>query len=120
MSATLGDDKPAWVDTTRISGDEEVARIRELHATDAGDLLVMGSPTLARTLLREDLVDELRLMIMPVILGGGKTIFPDGGAQRTLQLVSSVTSDTGVQMCTYRPVAVGLAGTAGHTDGRAR
>lgn len=54
----------------------------------------MGSPTLARTLLREDLVDELRLMIMPVILGGGKTIFPDDGAQRTLQLVSTTGRDS--------------------------
>jgi dihydrofolate reductase len=108
VSATLGDDdKPAWVNTTRISGDEAVPRIRELHRTDGGDLLVMGSPTLTRILLREDLVDELRLMIMPVIFGGGKTIFPDDGAQRTLELVSTVTSDTGVQVCTYRPVAVG-------------
>ncbi|MFF0400649.1 dihydrofolate reductase family protein [Streptomyces sp. NPDC005248] len=107
VSATPGDDNPAWVNTTRISGDEAVARIRELHETDGDDLSVMGSPTLARTLLREDLVDELRLMIMPVILGGGKTIFPDDGVQRTLELVSTVTSDTGVQVCTYRPVAVG-------------
>ncbi|MFB7310450.1 dihydrofolate reductase family protein [Streptomyces sp. NPDC056192] len=107
VSATLGDDKLAWVNTTRISGDEAVARIRELRDTDGGDLLVMGSPTLVRTLLHEDLVDELRLMLMPVILGGGKTIFPDDGAQRTLELVSTVTSGTGVQVCTYRPVAAG-------------
>lgn len=107
VSATLGDDKLAWVNTTRISGDEAVARIRELHETDGGDLLVMGSPTLACTLLREDLVDELRLVIMPVILGGGKMIFPGDGAQRTLELVSTVTSGTGAQVCTYRPVAVG-------------
>jgi dihydrofolate reductase len=67
----------------------------------------MGSSTLARTLLREGLVDELRLLIMPVILGGGKTIFPDDGALRTLELVSSVTSGTGVNVSTYRPVAEG-------------
>ena len=67
----------------------------------------MGSPTLARTLLHEGLADELRLMIEPVLLGGGKTIFPDDGALRTLELVSAVTSGTGVQVCTYRPVAEG-------------
>ncbi len=64
----------------------------------------MGSPTLVRTLLHEGLVDELLLMIEPVILGGGKAIFPDDGALRTLELVSSVTSGTGVLVCTYRPL----------------
>ncbi|MDP9864181.1 MULTISPECIES: dihydrofolate reductase family protein [Streptosporangium] len=107
VSDTLGDDKLTWDNTTRIPGDGAVARIRELHETDGGDLLVMGSPTLVRTLLHEGLVDELRLMIEPVILGGGKTIFPDDGALRTLELVSTVTSGTGVHVCTYRPVAEG-------------
>ncbi len=107
VSETLGDDELTWDNTSRIPGDEAVARIRELHETDGGDLLVMGSSTLARTLLREGLVDELRLLIMPVILGGGKTIFPDDGARRTLELVSTVTSGTGVNVCTYRPVAEG-------------
>jgi dihydrofolate reductase len=106
VSDTLGDDELTW-NTTRISGDEAVARIRKLHETDGGDLLVMGSPTLVRTLLREGLVDELRLMITPVILGGGKTIFPDDGALRTLELVSTVTSSKGVHVCTYRAVAEG-------------
>ena len=55
----------------------------------------------------ESLVDELRLVRMPVILGGGKTIFPGDGAQRTLELVSAVTSEAGTQVCTYRPVGVG-------------
>ena len=107
VSETLGDDELTWDNTTRIPGDEAVARIRELHETDGDDLLVMGSPTLARTLLREGLVDELRLMIMPVMLGGGKTVFPDDGALRALELVSTDTSGTGVHMSTYRPVAAG-------------
>jgi dihydrofolate reductase len=106
VSNTLGDDELAW-NTTRIPGDEAVAHIRKLRETDGGDLVVMGSPTLARTLLGEGLVDELRLMIMPVILGGGKTIFPDDGALHTLELVSTVTSGAGVNVCTYRPVAEG-------------
>ena len=107
VSKTLGDDELTWHNSTRIPGGEAVARIRQLHQTDGGNLLVMGSPTLVRTLLREGLVDELRLMIEPVLLGGGKTIFPDDGALRTLELVSTVTSGTGVQVCTYRPVAAG-------------
>jgi dihydrofolate reductase len=107
VTATLGDDELTWDNTTRIAGGEAVAGIRELHETDGGDLLVMGSPTLARTLLHEGLVDELRLILMPVILGGGKTIFPDDGALRTLELVSTVTSCTGVNVSTYRPVAEG-------------
>ena len=107
VSGTLGDDELTWNNTTRIPGDEAVARIRGLRDADGGDLVVMGSPTLVRALLREGLVDELRLMIEPVILGGGKTIFPDDGSLRTLELVSSITSSTGVHVCTYRPVATG-------------
>ncbi|MDH6117707.1 dihydrofolate reductase family protein [Kitasatospora sp. GAS204B] len=103
VSQTLGDAELTWQNSTRIPGDKAVARIRELRESDGGDLLVMGSPTLARTLLREDLVGELRLMVMPVLLGGGKTIFPEDGALRTLELVSTVTSGTGVNVCTYRP-----------------
>jgi dihydrofolate reductase len=105
VTETLSDGDLTWNNTTRIPGDQAVARLRELHGTDGGGLLVMGSPTLARTLLHEALIDELRLMVMPVILGGGKTIFPDDGALRTLELVSTVTSGTGVNVCTYRPVA---------------
>jgi dihydrofolate reductase len=105
VSSTLGDDDLTWNNTTRIPGEEAVARIRELRESDGGDLLIMGSPTLVRTLLQEDLVDELRVMIEPVILGGGKTIFPDDGEMRTLELASTVTSSTGVHVCTYRPTA---------------
>jgi dihydrofolate reductase len=106
VSQTLGDAELAW-NTTRIPGDEAVAHIRKLHETDGGDLVVMGSPTLVRTLLHEGLVDELRLVTMPVILGGGKTIFPGDGALRTLELVSTGTGGAGAQVCVYRPVAEG-------------
>ncbi|MET8026786.1 dihydrofolate reductase family protein [Streptomyces avermitilis] len=107
VSQTLRDSELTWDNTTRISGDKAIDRIRELRETTGGDLVVMGSPTLVRALLSEGLVDELRLMIMPVLLGGGKTIFPDGGGLRTLELVSTVTSGTGVQVCTYRTAAEG-------------
>jgi dihydrofolate reductase len=102
VSRTLGDGELAW-NTTRIPGDEAAAHIRKLRETDGGDLVVMGSPTLVRTLLREGLVDELRLMIMPVLLGGGKTIFPDDATLRTLELTSTAISGKGVHVCTYRP-----------------
>ena len=107
VSATLDDDELTWNNTSRIPGDQAVARIRELRESEGGDLVVMGSPTLARTLIGEGLVDELRLMIEPVLLGGGKTIFPGDGALRTLELVSTVTSATGVHVATYRPVSEG-------------
>jgi dihydrofolate reductase len=87
VSDTLGEDDLTWENTTRIPGDDAVARIRELRESEGGDLVVMGSPTLARTLLQEGLVDELRLNIEPVLLGGGKSIYPDDGVLRTLELV---------------------------------
>ncbi|MCM2417189.1 dihydrofolate reductase family protein [Streptomyces sp. RKAG293] len=105
VSGTLKDDELTWDNTTLIPGDQAASRIRELRDAEGGDLLVMGSPTLVRTLLGEGLIDELRLMIMPVLLGGGKRIFLDDGALRTLELVSTVISDAGVHVCTYRPVA---------------
>jgi len=107
VSSTLGDDELTWNNTSRIPGDEAVARIRVLRESEGGDLVVMGSPTLARMLIAEGLVDELRLMIEPVLLGGGKTIFPADGSLRTLELVSTVASGTGVHVATYRPVAEG-------------
>jgi len=63
----------------------------------------MGSATLARTLISNDLVDEYNLMIEPVVLGGGKRLFPDDGSLRALELVSVTTSSTGVNVCRYRP-----------------
>ncbi|MDH6679264.1 dihydrofolate reductase [Rhodococcus sp. LBL1] len=105
VTDTLADDQLTWSNTTRIPGRDAVAEIRKLRDTEGGDLSVMGSTTLVRALLREGLVDELLLMIEPVLLGGGKTIFPDDGAQRPMELVSSVTTGTGVLVCTYRPAA---------------
>ncbi|WP_327269281.1 dihydrofolate reductase family protein [Streptomyces sp. NBC_01218] len=105
VSTTLGDKDLTWANSTLIPGTEAVGRIRALRGTTGGDLAVMGSPTLVRTLLAEGLVDELRLIVMPVLLGGGKTIFPADGMLRTLELVSTVTNAAGVNVCTYRPTA---------------
>ncbi|MFJ3959409.1 dihydrofolate reductase family protein [Streptomyces sp. NPDC090036] len=105
VSRTLGESDLAWNNTTLIAGEKAVDRIRELHGAEGGDIVVMGSPTLVRTLLSEGLVDELRLMVMPVLLGGGKSIFPADGGLRTLELVSTAISPAGVHVCTYRPAA---------------
>ncbi|MEU1295729.1 dihydrofolate reductase family protein [Streptomyces sp. NPDC005840] len=105
VSDTLGDAELTWGDTTRIPGREAIARIRELRADGDGDLAMMGSPTLVRALLAEGLVDELRLIVMPVLLGGGKSVFPADGARRPFELVSATTAKTGAQVCVYRPAA---------------
>ncbi|MFJ4278974.1 dihydrofolate reductase family protein [Streptomyces massasporeus] len=103
VSSTLGETDLTWNNSSLIPGDEAVARIRELRRTEGGEIAMMGSPTLVRTLLSEGLVDELQLVVMPVILGGGKSIFPVDGAKRPMELVSTVTGKTGVQVCVYRP-----------------
>jgi dihydrofolate reductase len=105
VSSTLGEADLTWNNTSLIPGDQAVARIRELHEAEGGDLAMMGSPTLVRMLLSEGLVDELQLIVMPVILGGGKTIFPGDGAKRPMELVSTTTAKTGAQVCVYRPAA---------------
>ncbi|MFH9062475.1 dihydrofolate reductase family protein [Streptomyces coeruleorubidus] len=103
VSSTLGEADLTWNNTSLIPGDQAVARIRELREAEGGDLAMMGSPTLVRTLLSEGLVDELQLIVMPVLLGGGKTIFPDDGGMRPMELVSTTTAKTGAQVCVYRP-----------------
>ncbi|CAM5682424.1 dihydrofolate reductase family protein [Streptomyces coeruleorubidus] len=107
VSSTLGEADLTWNNTSLIPGDQAVARIRELRETEGGDLAMMGSPTLVRTLLSEGLVDELQLIVMPVLLGGGKTIFPDDGGKRPMELVSTTTAKTGAQVCVYRPATEG-------------
>jgi dihydrofolate reductase len=74
-----------------------------LRERSGGDIYVYGSLTLARALLTAGLVDELLLMIEPIALGGGKTLFPTDGEARRFELVSAETSNTGVQVCRYRP-----------------
>ncbi|MFJ2603633.1 dihydrofolate reductase family protein [Streptomyces sp. NPDC091279] len=105
VTSTLDDADLTWANTTRIPGGEAVARVRELRERDGGDLAMMGSPTLVRTLLAAGLVDELQLIVMPVLLGGGKSIFPTDGMKRPFELVSTATGKTGAQVCVYRPAA---------------
>jgi dihydrofolate reductase len=103
-SRTLTEDDLTW-NSTLLSADNAVGDIAELRGQDGGDLVMWGSASLVTTLLAEGLVDELNLMIEPILLGGGKRIFPADGTARPLQLVKSVTTGTGVQVCTYRPAS---------------
>jgi dihydrofolate reductase len=105
VSRTLTENDLSWNNTTLLSGDRAIAEIAALRGRDGGDLLIWGSPTLVRTLLTEGLVDELTLMVEPILLGGGKRIFPDDGIARPMQLVKCITAGTGVQICTYHPTA---------------
>jgi dihydrofolate reductase len=100
-SRTLTEDDMTW-NSTLLSPENAVADIAKLRARDGGDLVIWGSVSLVQALLAAGQVDQLTLMIEPILLGGGKRIFPDDGAARPLQLVKSVTTGTGVQVCTYR------------------
>jgi dihydrofolate reductase len=100
VSTTLAD--PEWNNTTVIS-DDIPQKIAELKHETEGVILVAGSGTLVATLLEHDLVDELRLMVFPTILGRGKRLFPDSIDRRKLRLVEARTiGSDGVQVHTYR------------------
>jgi dihydrofolate reductase len=104
-SRTLTQDDLTWNNTTLLSPENAVADIAELRGQDGGDLLIWGSGSLVKTLLSQGLVDELTLLIEPILLGGGKRLFPEDGTARPMQLVKAVTAGTGVQICTYRPAS---------------
>jgi dihydrofolate reductase len=105
VSDSLGESELTWDNSVRIPRSEAVAELRKLRESDGRGLLVMGSPTLARMLIDEGLVDELRLIVMPVVLGGGKSIFPSGGAKFPFELVSTTKSDAGTLVNVYRRAA---------------
>jgi dihydrofolate reductase len=93
-----------WQPSTLLRGDLAHA-IAALKAGDGGDLHVIGSTNLVQHLITEDVVDELRVIIDPVTVGGGKRIFPDDGALRTLRLVDSEVTSTGGFIATYSKVS---------------
>ena len=102
-SRTLTEDDLSWTNTALLPPDDAIGAIADLRDRDGGDMQVMGSASLATQLVNADLVDEYRLMIEPILLGGGKRIFPDDGGARKLELVSVTPAKTGVLICTYRP-----------------
>jgi len=103
VSGTLTQADLTWNNTALLSPDDPVADIAALRRQNGGDVLIWGSVSLVKTLLVEELVDELNLMIEPILLGGGKRVFPEDGAARPLQLIRCTTASTGVQICTYHP-----------------
>ena len=89
VSDSLSDDeRTQWSPTTIIRRDELVQKVNELRAQPGGDINIMGSATVAKALLANDLVDELDLMIEPIVLGGGKSIFSADGIARRFRLES--------------------------------
>jgi dihydrofolate reductase len=103
-SRTLAQEDLTWPNSTLLSPDDAIGAVRDLREQPGGNLTVMGSVSLASQLVANDLVDEYLLMIEPITLGGGKRLFPDDGAARPLELVSLTQANTGVLVCTYRPV----------------
>jgi dihydrofolate reductase len=93
----------SW-NATALTGDVKTA-VTELKNGDGGPILVHGSATLVRTLLAERLVDELHLMVFPVMIGGGLRIFPDDRAKLEFELADLVRYDSGVLLQVYRPAA---------------
>jgi dihydrofolate reductase len=99
-SNTLTD--PQWADTTVLSGDL-AASICELKATPGGELQMHGSGTLNRWLLANDLIDEMNLLIIPIVVGQGARLFPDNGPDLALDLVESRAFPKGITLQVYRP-----------------
>jgi dihydrofolate reductase len=99
-STTLAD--PRWASTTVLSGDLAAA-LGELKARPGGELQVHGSGALTRWLLENDLVDELNLLVVPVVVGQGTRLFPDSGPDLALDLVESRIFPKGITLQVYRP-----------------
>jgi dihydrofolate reductase len=100
VSTTLRDPLP-WQSSTLISGDV-AAEVRSIKAGDGKDVQVIGSGELVQALIRDDLVDEYRLMVHPIVIGKGKRLFRDDTSAR-LRLVDSKPTTTGVVINTYVP-----------------
>jgi dihydrofolate reductase len=91
-----------WQNSTLIKGNvaEEITKLKQQPGKD---ISISGSGILVQSLLGDDLIDELRLMVHPIVVGSGKRLFEDGGDQKALELVDSKTFGTGVVYLTYQP-----------------
>jgi dihydrofolate reductase len=103
VSSTLAEPL-AWNNSTLITGDvtHEVAQLKE---QDGGPILVAGSATLVHALIEQDLVDEVRLMLFPVLVGGGTRVFPESLLKKPFQITGTRTFPAGVALHTYVPAA---------------
>ena len=102
MVSTTLEEPLGWNNSTLIRGNvaEDITKLRQQPGKD---IAILGSGTLVRSLLQDDLLDELRLIIHPIVLGSGKRLFEDEGYRKALELVDSKTLATGVLYLTYRP-----------------
>ncbi|MCR6490342.1 dihydrofolate reductase family protein [Amycolatopsis sp. OK19-0408] len=100
LSSTLSD--VSWNNSTLLTGDPATA-VRALKASSGGDIMTSGSTTAVRWLLTEGLVDELNLLLYPVVVGEGKRLFPQAGPGFPLELKKSATFGNGVVQLTYAP-----------------
>jgi len=100
VSSTI--ERPEWQNTTVLSGNPAAA-VASLRDELDGVILVAGSVSLVQTLLEHDLVDELRLMVFPVLLGRGKRLFAEGEAKKPLKLTEAKTVGDGVAILRYEP-----------------
>ena len=100
VSSTL--QEPGWTNSTVLDGDlgEAVAKLKQEHD---GDIVVHGSGRLVQALLDQELVDELRLMVFPVVLGSGKRLWGEMGDKKTFTLTDSKTVGDGVEILVYQP-----------------
>jgi dihydrofolate reductase len=108
VSSTL--ENPEWNNSAVLKGDvaEEVAKLKREHDRD---VVVHGSAQLVQTLVENDLVDELRLMVFPVVLGSGKRLFAETSDKKALRLVDSKVVGDGVSILVYQPAGASSAGS---------
>jgi dihydrofolate reductase len=100
VASTTLDEPLEWQNSTLLRGELGEA-VSALKSEKGGDLHVIGSPGLVHSLMQHGLVDELQVMIDPVVLGGGKRLFPDDGALRPLRLLDTQVTTTGAIIATY-------------------
>ena len=103
VSTTLGEVSWGQFESPTLIKEDLPAEITKLKQRAGGDIGIAGSPTLVRSLLQNDLLDELVLAVHPVVVGKGKRLFEDGGELKRLELVASKTTRTGVIISTYQP-----------------
>jgi dihydrofolate reductase len=102
VSDTLSEADLTWKPTKLIRGTDLMAEVAASRNQPGGDIYIYGSLSVVRALLTAELLDELVLMIEPITLGGGKTLFPNDSEVRKFELISARTAATGVQVCHYR------------------
>lgn len=101
VSRTLTQEGLTWSNSTLLPPDDVAAAVTDLKGNVDGDVQILGSSQLVRYLIGHDLIDQFSLMIHPIILGGGKRLFPDDGIVHTLELRDLKQASTGVLIATY-------------------